>query len=178
MAFINVSDWLLSCSIPKTISKNESATLLELYSSILCTCFNKSSNISNVFTHFSPCCFFFIVQPLHQCDLKKIVREWNQPAMSFVATGRSLIQSGFPSFHAGVAYITSEIQWYSPLTGWSDPARLSAPVDIFLLEIIPIKCQTHSSPHDRVHCDLMSWPKESNDRKLWGYKKKNPHEFI
>lgn len=92
--------------------------------------------------------------------------------MSFVATGRSLIQSGFPSFHAGVAYITSEIQWYSPLTGWSDRARLSAPVDIFLLGIIPIKCQTHSALHDRVHCDLMSWPKESNDRKLWGYKKK------
>lgn len=69
--------------------------------------------------------------------------------MSFVATGYSLIQSGSPLFHMGAAYVTSEIQWYSPLTQSEKTARVSAPRDIFM-EIIPIKCQTHFTFNDKV----------------------------
>lgn len=62
---------------------------------------------------------FIFSADAHQCDLKKMKERDTPLCHSWLqgpVQGYSLIQSGSPLFHMGLAYITSEIQWYSPLT--------------------------------------------------------------
>lgn len=101
-----------------------------------------------------------------------------QTAMSFVATGYSLIQSGLPWFHMGAAYITSEIQWYSPLTRNEKPQGWVRPW-IYSWRLCPlnVKHTSHSLTRFSIHSVPTSCPKDSNDRKRLCSRKDTFHTY-
>lgn len=87
------------------------------------------------------------MQPHIGVTLKSAGR--GQTTKSFVATGRSLIHCGLPLLHTGVAYITSEIQWYSPLTRNEGPQGRARPW-IYSWRLFPLTVRHTPHPVTRL----------------------------
>lgn len=101
------------------------------------------------------------MQAALQCDLNKRERTGTNHRVicDYGGTFINPDRASAPLFHMGVAFITSEIQWYSPLTRNERLARVSVPrgyIYIYSWRLFPLNVKQTSHSMTRFSAYILS----------------------